>query len=681
MIKDFGLIKSLIRTGYKPVQGSTLMEPVYTECNTMVLETPSSRGYGYVVFSIDHPSKNVIVYAQSNTRLLTKDVKDTLIALCTPTNVKKYDVVTDPALIVGVSQQDLLLIEKLDNLFYSPTIIVHGFTPLKLNSRDTNNIHLINYLQSIGEFRDASANPTLIVDSKIPAVERKWASSKKSVDWNLFWNSPILTDEEKANCKMTCNLQVAYSNKDRDIRKIIERQFYVDYPSRNWVFNILHGVPGSGKTTMIMEDICALNNIPCLYINGDARASINKMIQLVGPSKNAQGVVELTLEESVWGKCLKHNIPLVVFLDEIDTMNTLELKNLGTLATSGKATINTSHYNNKGNSIYYFGAFNPGSINASEFPDSFDDRLLWFSIPKVSQKEKIDYRVITSQSQLNISNKQSIITKYLSEIEGMKGKHPELESVLNELTFNFTSINVNKCTEDALKWYCDRAIANLTPQPTNVTFKEGVFSNIFIDDVGTVAYEPLVDSKITEFFDKMNEKLAELTRGIQTTKRNRNSTITIADRSYDVFKDLIFCYTSVSEAFKFMVFNRLPEGFVLNVPGAVSKAGVDGAPRAIYEALYNYMEKDIEDLNTYLFKTSATNIEAEDCYKDNIIKLQHSPAPTSNNVNTSTNILESIVDDILSGPTIAQDILNSPTIEAASEDWSEIGEVLSNVKW
>lgn len=671
MIKDFGLIKSLIRTGYKPVPGSPLMEPVYAECNTMVLETPSSRGYGYIVFSIDHPSKNVIVYAQSNTRLLTNDVKDTLIALCTPANTKKYDVVTDPALIVGVPQQDLLLLEKLDNLFYSSTVISHGFTPLKLNSRDTNNIYLINYLQSIGEFRDASANPTTILDSKAPAVERKWASTKKDPAWNLFWNSPHITDEEKANCKMNLNLQVAYANKDNDTRNIIDRQFYVDYPSRNYKFNILHGVPGSGKTTMIMEDLCALNNIPCLYINGDARASINKMIQLVGPSKNAQGVVELTLEESVWAKCLKYNLPLVVFFDEIDTMNSLELKNLGTLATSGKATINTSHYNNKGNSIYYFGAFNPGSVNASEFPDSFEDRLLWFSIPKVSQKEKIDYRVLASQSQLNISNKQSIIKKYLTELEGMKGEHPELEFTLNELVLNFTSINLNTCTEEALKWYCDRAIANLTPQPTKVTFKEGVFSNIFIDDVGTVAYEPLVDSKITKFFDKMNEKLAELTRGIQTTKRNRNSTITIADRSYDVFKDLIFCYSSVSEAFKFMILNRLPSGFVLNVPGAVSVAGVDGAPRAIYEALYNYMEKDIEDLNNYLFKTSVANTEAEDCYKDNIIKLQHSPAPTSNTVDTSSNTLESIVDDILT----------SPTLEDATEDWSEIGATISKVKW
>lgn len=671
MIKDFGLIKSLIRTGYKPVQCSPLMEPVYAECNTMVLETPSSRGYGYVIFSIDHPSKNVVVYAQSTTRLLTNDVKDTLAALCTPANTKKYDVVTDPALIVGIPQQDLLLIEKLDNLFYSSTLVTHGFTPLKLNSRDTNNIHLINYLQSIGEFRDASANPTTIADTKAPAVERKWASVKKTVDWNLFWNSSLLTDEEKANCKMTCNLQVAYSNKDRDIRKIIERQFYVDYPSKNWVFNILHGVPGSGKTTMIMEDICALNNIPCLYINGDARASINKMIQLVGPSKNAQGVVELTLEESVWGKCLKHNIPLVVFLDEIDTMNTLELKNLGTLATSGKATINTSHYNNRGNSIYYFGAFNPGSINASEFPDSFDDRLLWFSIPKVSQQEKIEYRIITSQSQLNTSNKQSILQNYLTKIESMKGEHPELEVTFNNLIFNFTSINLNKCTEDALKWYCDRAIENLIPQPTKITFKEGVFSNTFINDVGTVAYEPLVDFKITQFFDKMNQKLAELTRGIQTTKRNRNSTITISDRNYDVFKDLIFCYTSVSEAFKFMVLNRLPEGFVLNVPGAVSIAGVDGAPRALYEALHNYMEKDIEDLNTYLFKTAVANTEAEDCYKDNIKKLKHSPAPTFNNVNTSENVLESVVDDILT----------SSTLEDATEDWSEIGATISRVKW
>lgn len=666
MIKDFCLVQSKLRTGYKPVQGSTLMEPVYAPCLTWVGETPSSRGYGYVVFSIDHFSKTVIVYAQSNTRLLTQDVKASLVKICTPINIKDYAVATDPSLVIGLPQDDLLLLEKLDDLFYSSTFISNNFVSLKLQSRDTNNVHLINYLESIGRCRDEYANPIQLSDVAAPAVVRKWASTRKQVDWNLFWNSSILTDEEKDNCRMDCNLQVAYSNKDRDIRKIIERQFYVDYPSRNWVFNILHGVPGSGKTTMIMEDICALNNIPCLYINGDARASINKMIQLVGPSKNAQGVVELTLEESVWGKCLKHNIPLVVFLDEIDTMNTLELKNLGTLATSGKATINTSHYNNRGKSIYYFGAFNPGSINASEFPDSFDDRLMWFSVPKVSQKEKIDYRVISSNSQLNISNKQNIIQDYLVKLEGMKAEHPELESVISNLSFNFTNINLNRCNEDALKWYCDRAIENIIPQPQPVSFKEGEFNNIYIDDVGTVAYVPEVDAKITKFFDKMNEKLAELTRGIQTTKRNRNSTITIADRCYDVFKDLIFTYSSVKEAFNFTIMNRLPEGFVLNVPGATTKAGVDGAPKAIYDALYNYLEKDIEDLHNYLFKTS-NSFTSEACYKNNITMLQHVAAQVNSSTASTGPDLSDMVEDVLNGESSGSVIL---------DEWGEVSEAL-----
>jgi hypothetical protein len=403
-----------------------------------------------------------------------------------------------------------------------------------------------------------------------------------------------------------------------------------------------------------------------LYINGDARASINKMIELVGPSKNAQGVVELSLEESVWAICLKHNIPLVVFIDEIDTMNSLELKNLGTLITSGKATINTHHYNNTGKSIYYFGAFNPGSVNASEFPDSFDDRLLWFSIPKVTQEERINYRVISSQSQLGIANKQSILESFKNKLEEIKGEFPTLETQVNDLMLNFISINLNKCTEEALIWYCDRAINNLLNPSTQEDYKPNVFVNKFMDNSTVIDYTPEVDRRITIFFDKMNDKLADLTRGIQTTKRNRNSVITIPDRCYDVFKDLIFSYTSVAEAFKFIIMNRLPEGFVLNVPGAVAKAGQDTAPKAIFDALYNYMEKDIEDLDTYLFKVSH-NQASEDCYDINITKRQHVVAvPPTVSLEPETSSLESMVSSISTDDTDSLD------------EWGDVADALAN---
>jgi hypothetical protein len=98
--------------------------------------------------------------------------------------------------------------------------------------------------------------------------------------------------------------------------------------------------------------------------------------------------------------------------------------------------------------------------------------------------------------------------------------------------------------------------------------------------------------------------------------------------------------------------NRLPEGFVLNVPGAVTQAGKDTAPKAICDALYTYMEKDIEDLDTYLFKVSH-NQAAEDCYDKHIVKLQHvvapvSPAPDEIGPSTLSTIAESIKESSLS---------------------------------
>lgn len=663
----FAIFSSQLVTGYKPVPGSTMMEPTYVPCLTMVVETKSSRGYGFVVFSIDHAAtKSVIVYAQSKVKLLTNEVKDLLSKLCTPKGAKSYTVLQDPNVNLSLNKNSLLITNKLDNLFFSNNLLNCDFSSLKLADRDTNNISLNAYVNSIATLMDTQGNNVTLVDAVAPAITRKWCSQYKEIDWSLFWESNLLTDEEKNMCRTNIDVQVAYSNKDRDIRKIIQRQFNVDYPSRNWLFNILHGVPGSGKTTMVMKDICALNNIPCLYIIGDARASISKMIAIVAPTEMPNGTVELTLTESVWAKCLKNNLPLVVFIDEIDTMNTLDLKQLGTLATEGKAVINTTHYKNDARSIYYFGAFNPGSANASEFPDSFEDRLLWFSVPKVSEEEQINYRDISYSSKLNISSKQTIIQDYLDKLETIKGSNPQLENKIKNLALTFTSLNLNNCNEEALKWFCDEQLKSLTPRPTGVTFKEGKFMDVYAHQIGAIDYKKEVNTRISKFFNKMNAHLADQTRGIQKTKRDRNACITIPDRCYDVFVDLIFSYSSVAKAVEFIIMNRLPEGFVLNIAGCNTKAGVDNAPITIYKALYNHLEADIQDLHNYLFN-SVDSQEAEDEYKEFITNLQH--------VAASNQTSQSSIDV---SPTLSDMVETISTSSGDIDEWGEVEDILSD---
>lgn len=636
-MNKFAIFSSQMITGYKPVPGSTMAEPIYVPCLTAVFEIKESRGYCYFVFSIDHrATKNVIVYAQSKVNTFTMEVRDLLSKLCTPKGSAPYTVIQDINVNYTLNKNSLLIISKLDNLFFSSNLLNFDFSSLSLSDRDTNNTSLNAYVNTIATLMDTQGNPVTLRDSVAPAITRKWCSQYKEIDWSLFWESNLLTDEEKNMCRTNIDVQVAYSNKDRDIRKIIQRQFNVDYPSRNWLFNILHGVPGSGKTTMIMKDICALNNIPCLYIIGDARASISKMIAIVAPTEMPSGKVELTLTESVWAKCLKYNLPLVVFIDEIDTMNTLDLKQLGTLATEGKAVINTTHYKNDARSIYYFGAFNPGSANASEFPDSFEDRLLWFSIPKVSEEEQINYRDISYSSRLNLSSKQGIIQDYLDKLESLKGTNPQLETKIKNLALTFTSLNLNNCNEEALKWFCDEQLNSLTSRPTGVTFEEGKFVDVYAHQVGTIDYKKEVNTRISKFFNKMNAHLADQTRGVQKTKRDRNACITIPDRCYDVFVDLIFSYSSVAKAVEFIIMNRLPEGFVLNIAGCNTKAGVDNAPISIYNAVYTHLQADIQDLHNYLFN-SVDSQEVEDEYKNYITDLQH-VAASANQVEDTTSL-------------------------------------------
>ena len=124
MTTNFAVFSTQLRTGYQPVPGSTMVQPIYTPCLTLVTESKSSRGYGFVVFSIDHrASKSVIVYAQSNARFLTNEMKTLLSKLCTPDRVKPYQVVTDPNVNLSLSKNDLFVIQKLDNLFFANVFI------------------------------------------------------------------------------------------------------------------------------------------------------------------------------------------------------------------------------------------------------------------------------------------------------------------------------------------------------------------------------------------------------------------------------------------------------------------------------------------------------------------------------------------------------------------------------
>lgn len=650
-MNNIAIFKGNLRTGETPVPGSTMLQPIYEPCLVVVGETKSSRGFGYSILSVNHSDKKIFVLGGSNTKFLDAELKQIVLAAFTPNKDQTpYTLIINNPFVSSPNKTELLIESKEDLLVSVERLVNNSIKCLSLNDRDTNNISLLDFLDKKALFMDTSGNRVTLSDIDKPAVTRKWATPRNNKDYNEFWNSPYITDEEKDLCYHPVDIQVAYSNSNRIVRHEIERELFCKYPTRPWKFNLLHGEPGSGKTTMVLKDICAINHIPCLYLIGDARASLSKLIAVVGPTQTTSGTVELTLQESVWAKCLKYNLPLVVFIDEIDTLSSLDLKQLGTLATEGKAVVNTTHYKNTTNSIIYFGAYNPGSVNGSEFPDSFEDRLMWFSVPKVSDEEQINYRDIAYSSVLNSKEKEELVESYKDKIVELIGDFPELESKLSKLSLAFTSLRLDKCNKEALDWYLSKAIADTLPNTKALTdFVKGTFVNAFAEDVGDINYEYRVNKEISVFFNKMNTKLAELTRGVQTTKRNRNSTITIADRCYDVFVDLIFCYSSVAEAFRRMIMHRLPGGFVLNVPGANTIAGKDSAPESIYNALYNYMEADIDSLQKYLF--SSVNLAEVDSTYNNIVgSLCYTPESNSESLAESIPDTSTIVEELQGTP-------------------------------
>lgn len=526
------------------------------------------------------------VLAQSSTSVNTLE-------LCTPLTLLGAHITTVPNMdfsVAVIKSKGCVIERSLYEWFNAPIFLTNDVAAYMLADTFLTDRTLKDVLLDFATFKDVNT-----VEAQHYNSLRKYASKYKAVDWDIFWNSNLLSDKEKDYCKTKLNLQIAYNNSKRPVREYIRTQFYTDYESRKYVDTIMTGVPGSGKTSMILNDICPIDNIPVIYWTADVREAFTKHIIQVTPEGIPQqdGTVKVELMKviTIFCKCLMNSIPLLVFVDEVNNAASLDNKSFATLISEGKIMVGTTFVHDKERAVKYVCAYNPGSIGEQEFPESFLDRRLLVQVDKTPQEEMIAFRRGLKIARfIGIENQMNLI-------ESVKETYPSLTPILDR-------VDVNTVTRENLDWLAETYGNKKTPVPVT-----GKYVPHFDTDV-TVSFDPNIDELITKYFDLVNQQLRSITQGQVTNVKNRGYAIQIPDRCYDVFVSTIFNFSSVEEATKFTIINNVDRGNVVKV-GTSSE---DNAPETIWKTIQTNLSAEIESLQNYLFSGFDTTVFNNDLF-------------------------------------------------------------------
>lgn len=647
---------------------------------TLVAETSATKQFAAVSFAIESVAQDSF----TNLRILhstnalvganqDSEFTDILNKIC-----KCTAIVSQISLSSNICKVELL--EKLDLFFYEKVISNIFNRPYKLNDKDTNGQKLIDFLKLHFDFLESD-----IKDFKVSNQNalRKFAAQKRIVDYDLFWSSPYITDAEKDYCRALGDLDIIMSNSSKDIFKINRRLLHVQYPERSWILNILFGDPSSGKTTFI-ESLAWLEGAPFVKITGDPTISMTKLIMTVGP-ENVQKTltkqdyidkcksfglsdeevkslsnkinemilsskevdIQLTQQESIILKSIKHNLPLIVLLDEVNLFTTLLMATLADVITSGYVNVGVHTYKDNGHNVMWFGAYNPDTYKCSPFEGKFRDRALFFCSEMPTQEQLISHK--QRKIRASLFGTSSVMSCLQEQLDDVCSSHPEKEEEFRKM-FGLLSNVCNSITpsSDSIQWFFDFKVEEILG--TNVpSFKEGEFSDYYVTDcqLDTPNNIDKAVERIIILKDKINEHLKFLTKGIDSKNPNSNFSFYIPNRAVDYFIDLIFCFSSVQKAVEFIVYNLIPNGDTVRYNSSANPA------KDIANSIVSSLAEDIADLQQFLF-TNVNDLEMlNQCAKVYCTKYDgqcwvgdsDSIDLTESNVNSQVNTSDDILDE------------------------------------
>lgn len=612
------------------------------EAKTIVAETSVTKQFAAVSFAIEGTAQDTFdkLRILSSTNALVGANKDSEFSSIIDCICKCNSIIPQNVLSNNIDKIELYA--KYDLFFYRPEIVKNFNRPYSLVDKDTNGQKMIDFLRFNFEFLDTDLEDFNLSKQN---VLRKFAVDKKKRDFDLFWNSPDITDAEKDYCRTKIDLDICMSNSGKDMFKVLTRTLFADYPERKWVFNILFGDPSSGKTTMI-ENLCALYNIPFVKLTGDPTISMTKLIMTVGPENvqrelNKQDYIakckdkgmtdseiqslsdkinelivsskevdiQLTEQESIILKALIHHLPLLVLLDEVNMFTTLLMATLADVITSGYVNVGVHTYKDDGHNIMWFGAYNPNTYKCSPFEGKFRDRALFFCSEMPTQEQLISYKQRKVSAAL--FGTTSIMSSLQEQLDDACSSYPEKEEELRA-AFNLIS---NICTSttpspDAVQWFFDYKVNEILGKNAP-SFKEKEFSDYYLSDCKLDSIDNVKEAvkRILILKDKINECLKTLTKGIDSKNPDSNFSFYIANRAVDYFIDLIFCFSSVSKAVEFIIYNLIPNGDTVRYNSSTNPA------KDIANSIVSSLSTEISDLQQFLF-TNVNDVEVNKQYGD-----------------------------------------------------------------
>ena len=486
--------------------------------------------------------------------------------------------------------EKIILERKIDEA-YSFTYPTLGIEPLSLDDYD-----YAASASTVRKFIEKNFEMAQELENSAQTEEiYKIAFPKDDTDYNAFWSSTLLTDEEKAICRHDYDADLSMSNAKRATRWIFEKVLETKYYTKPYTLIGLHGNPGSGKTKMVCEDYCAGHNVPLLYITLDEMSSVYKMMETVGPEA-VNGEVKLTLQQSIWLKCFANNLPLVVCFDEANLMKTNQYNTLSAIVSESKANIGVHAY--KGSySIKYILCWNPDTSNVKSFDGKFYDRMTFIQVEDPSKEDRIKYK----------TNK--ILT-------GMSGSE-------------------TNCSPEALEWEKE-----LNKNTTS-------FKGKFLGEV-TLAPEKERSKAIEVIYnlvEKINNELYTLTKGKDVKNPNKNSYFYISDRNMEYFMDLIFGYRSVNAAVMRIITDTVPGGKTVKLSETSGKDSmVDTVPLMIATQICEKLAGDITSVNNTLFlDIKQDDVDKMKSYIDNLAYVKEAWVdPTPNQPDVADEIEETV---------------------------------------
>ncbi len=605
---------------------TVLLKTVTGEQQKALLVVDIPNGYKSLEHCIvSRNKKEVVVHATSNEKIM-EEIKEILFPKGLNYDLSKKQNFTRSEVVITSKIDEALQVEK-------------DFESYSLEDSDclSSANTLKNYI-----------NSKFTIDSNFTNIEavaskRKIAFPKAKINWEETWNSPYLTDEEKVSMFFEPDLDIAMSNEGRDCRKILEKVINTNYFNKNFTAIGLHGNPGGGKTKMVLNDLCALNHIPVVAIPCDPMISVNQLLAQVGPvnqratiptkdlvplinklknkltilqqndnptkeegeeinsilktleniSNISKEYAELIKTPSILMKCLKYNLPLVVFLDEANVASTQFQNSLAPIISDGlyKDGPEIGHNNN---TIKWVLAWNPNTSNSKTFDGKFFDRINFIQVEDVSSEQRIGYRTRKT-------------------IHGMYGSVPdytEVDTLIKEASLVHPNIDFSKISDrvhkinaskEALSWYTMKEINRLTGLKNNPPV--GKFSEIYLGDVALDTPDEAIKAikEVDTLATSINQQLYSLTKGKDTKNPDRNSYFYISDRNMDIFTDYIFSYQKVGKAVKRFIFDLIPGGNTVKGYNTSEKTTEDKTSEAIADLIYNHLESDITKLDNIFF--------------------------------------------------------------------------------